>query len=157
MSFISDLFSGGASGLVETVGNALDKVITTKEEKLQAELELKKAEYSYSIENKKLDNEADAAILNDKQNARSIYEKSKDISDRIATRIMNWNLPFLLVLVAINIACVKHFDSVLLAIISNILGQVIQMLINERLTVINFFFGSSLGSREKSAQMSKRE
>jgi hypothetical protein len=87
--------------------------------------------------------------MEDRQNARSIYDKSKDISDNIARRVMNWNLIFLAVMVAVNIACIKFLDSTLLAIVSNVIGQVIQMLINERLTVINFFYGSSRGSKDK--------
>ena len=41
MSFISDIFSGGAGKLVDSVGNVLDKVVTTKGEIMQQELEIK--------------------------------------------------------------------------------------------------------------------
>jgi hypothetical protein len=149
MSILSTLFGGGATSLVDSIGNAIDKVTTTDQERLQNDLEIKKAEYAYNtemahlgLEEKKADNENTAS-------ARSMYDKSKDISDAIAKRVMNWNLPFLVLLVAANIVCIKYFDATLLAIISNVVGQVMAMLINERLTIINFFFGSSFGSQSK--------
>ena len=44
MGFLNDLFSGGASTLVGAVGKVLDNVITTKEEKQQLDIELRKSE-----------------------------------------------------------------------------------------------------------------
>lgn len=83
------------------------------------------------------------------ESARSIYAASKDITDSLANKIMNWNLPLILVLVIVNIACVKWLDSVLLAIVSNVIGMVMQKLFEERSAVTNFFFGSSKGSKDK--------
>ena len=42
MSFISDIFSGGASGLISGVGDLADKFITTGDEKNQFKLETEK-------------------------------------------------------------------------------------------------------------------
>jgi len=52
MSIWNKLFSAGASELVENVGNVLDDVITSKEEKLAAELKIKElvARYEADIE-----------------------------------------------------------------------------------------------------------
>lgn len=46
MSFITKILKPG-SGLVSSVGNILDKLTTSKGERLQLELELKKAEYQF--------------------------------------------------------------------------------------------------------------
>lgn len=89
--------------------------------------------------------------------ARSMYQVSKEMTDYIAKRIMNWNLPMLVLLIAANIACVYFFDSVALALISNVIGQVMQQLINERTTLVNFFLGSSNGSKEKTREMLKND
>ncbi|RKE02308.1 hypothetical protein [Marinifilum flexuosum] len=90
--------------------------------------------------------------------ARGMYPHSKEMTDWLAKRIMNWNLPMLALLIGANIACVYYFDSVALALISNVIGQVMQMLINERTTVANFFLGSSKGSKEKTRELlSKNE
>jgi len=52
MSIINKLFSAGASTLVKEVGNVLDNVITSKDEKLAAELKIKElvARYEADIE-----------------------------------------------------------------------------------------------------------
>jgi hypothetical protein len=89
--------------------------------------------------------------------ARSMYMVSKEMTDYIAKRIMNWNLPMLLVMIAANIVCVYFFDSVALALISNVIGQVMQQLINERTTLMNFFLGSSNGSKEKTRELLKND
>jgi len=52
MSIINKLFSSGATDLVKEVGTVLDDVITSKEEKLAAELKIKElvARYEADIE-----------------------------------------------------------------------------------------------------------
>ena len=52
MSIWNKLFSNGATKLVDSVGNVLDNVITSKEEKLAAELKIKElvARYESDIE-----------------------------------------------------------------------------------------------------------
>ena len=42
MSWISDVFSGGASGLIDGVGNVVDRFVTTGDEKNAMKLELEK-------------------------------------------------------------------------------------------------------------------
>jgi hypothetical protein len=90
------------------------------------------------------------------ENARGIYSQSKDITDSLANKIMNRNLPFILALVIINILCVRYLDSALLAIVSNVIGMVMQKLFEERSAVTNFFFGSSKGSKEKEFFLKKQ-
>ncbi|MDP2114764.1 MAG: hypothetical protein Q8K69_11975 [Bacteroidota bacterium] len=58
MSFIKDLFSGGAYTLVDSVGKVLDNVITTKEEKMQLENEIRKSELQFQLDLKKLSNKS---------------------------------------------------------------------------------------------------
>ena len=42
MKFISKLLSGGAAGLLDTVGGVVDKLSTSKEERMGLDLEMKK-------------------------------------------------------------------------------------------------------------------
>ena len=81
--------------------------------------------------------------------ARRIYKNSKDITDRLARNIMFINLPIIMVLVVVNIMCIKWLDSTLLAVVSNVIGMTMQKLFEERSVVTNFFFGSSKGSKDK--------
>jgi hypothetical protein len=95
--------------------------------------------------------------LDNTKSARKNYQLSKEMTDWIARRIMNWNLPMLGLLVAANIACVHYFDSVALALVSNVIGMVMQQLINERTTLMNFFLGSSKGSQDKTKELFKND
>ncbi len=70
--------------------------------------------------------------------------------ERIASTIMRYNLPAIGVLVGIEIVCVVIInDKTLIAVISTATGGVITSLINERLMLIQYFFGSSHGSKQK--------
>ena len=92
--------------------------------------------------------------LEDKKDARSAYKVHHEQADKIAERIMAWNLPCLLFLALAQVIVIylaKQFDlSVeIVAIVSNVLGLLIKSLLDERLSVVGFFFGSSLGSKTK--------
>ena len=53
MSILTNLLSGGASKLVDSVGGVLDNLTTSKEEKLEAERKVKELVSSYEIEMEK--------------------------------------------------------------------------------------------------------
>jgi len=53
MNFLSKVFSGGATELVEGVGGVLDNLITSKDEKLEAKRKVKELVANYEIEMEK--------------------------------------------------------------------------------------------------------
>ena len=53
MNVLSKIFSGGAADLVEGVGNALDGLTTSKEEKLEAKRKIKELIANYEVEMEK--------------------------------------------------------------------------------------------------------
>ena len=53
MSILTNLLSGGASKLVDSVGGVLDNLTTSKEEKLEAERKIKELMANYEIEMEK--------------------------------------------------------------------------------------------------------
>jgi hypothetical protein len=53
MSILSQIFSSGAEGLVKGVGEVIDNLTTSKEEKLAAELKIKELISNYEIEMEK--------------------------------------------------------------------------------------------------------
>lgn len=78
------------------------------------------------------------------------------MNDRIAAIIMRYNLPAIAVLVLVEIGCVIIIDDkTLIAVVSVATGGVITALINERLMVIQYFFGSSHGSKQKQKTIDK--
>lgn len=93
----------------------------------------------------------DRLDLENTKSARRMYmEASKERADEIAKDVMAVNLPVMFLLVAINIGVVYFFEEgALIAIASNFIGMMLKELMSERQTVMNFFFGSSLGSKNK--------
>ena len=109
MGFLTELFAGGASQLVESVGNTLDKITTTKEEKLQFELELKKANMQFQTEMQKLNIEEKKLVFEDVDSARKMATEvqtsanstklSKNISSYLAigTTLLTFFLFYILI------------------------------------------------------------
>jgi hypothetical protein len=98
------------------------------------------------LEHKQRVLELQAAEMN---SARSMYKYENKQADSIAERVFKHNLIIVLLLVIIEIFSIKFLDPTLLTIIGNIVGFVINSLLNERSQVIGFYFGSSLGSKAK--------
>ena len=56
----------------------------------------------------------------------------------------------MLVLVGVQVLVILYVDGQVAAVVTGIVGTITGALINERNTVVNFFFGSSKGSKDKS-------
>ena len=128
--------SNGALGIVKNLIEADGKL--TPEEKTKA------------LELIQLD-------IQDLKDARSMYKSGKtQMADKIADRVINFNLWVVLFSIIIEILSVIYInDKVLIAIISGAIGGVTTALLQERQQVINFFFGSSIGSKEKNNLIAK--
>lgn len=85
------------------------------------------------------------------QEAHETYRKVHNMADKIAENVIKWNLPIIFLLVIANLFIIDLFkdNAPLMAIASNIIGIAIGKLFSERQAVINFFFGSSIGSKDK--------
>lgn len=93
--------------------------------------------------------------LKDIQGARNMYVNTgHEQADKIAENIMKRNLPYIVIMASVNVLVLlfaETFDlstAVVLAV-GNVIGMVIQSLINERAQVVGFYMGSSIGSKLK--------
>lgn len=104
----------------------------------------------------KEENRHDEALRN---KAHETYQINHEMADVIAKQIISRNLPIIGILVTINIGVVYLMEDKpsLIAIASNIIGVAIANLFNERQAIVNFFFGSSLGSKEKAKHMKENK
>ena len=95
--------------------------------------------------------------LEDIKDARNMYIKEHEVADKIATKIIRENLPTIGGLIILNVGAVWLLEGKgeIIAIVSNFIGIAIGHLFNERQSVINFFFGSSKGSKDKSTLLNK--
>ena len=152
MSILTDLFSGGASTLVDSVGNALDKVITTKGEKMQIDNEIQKAEMDYQVQMKNLSVTEQKQILDDVNSARqygaqvqtspNATKLSKNVSPILAmgTTLITFVLFFVLIFYREQLSNDKvNIILYILGVLSAIVTQ-----------IFSFYFGSSMGSSAKS-------
>lgn len=151
MSFITDLFSGGANTLIGSVGKVLDNVITTKEEKQHLDIELIKSEQQFQIEMRKLSVDEKRMVIEDTGNARSreveiaqsenATKLSKNIIPVLAFSTVFLTMLFFYILVfkpsSISVES-KEIVLYVLGTLSAILTQ-----------VYSYYFGSSSGSATK--------
>ena len=151
MGFLKKIFSGGASTLVKSVGGVLDDLVTTKEEKLKVELELRKAEMEFESEMRKLSIEERKMYLEDTGSARQMSIEvqksehasrlSKNISPILA--IVTTGLTFALFYIIIFRG--ETIDQSKKDIILYILGALSAVVTQ----IFSFYFGSSQGSSDK--------
>lgn len=145
--------TGGNKSLL---GRAIDaaKVITGMDNETDA-VEALKADpekmYQYQMALLADKHIPDRLDLENVKDARDMYkEVNHDRADAIADHVMTWNLPIIVVMVILNILVVTFIEGgALIAIASNFIGMAMKQLMSERQTVMNFFFGSSMGSKDK--------
>jgi len=144
---------GGDKSLL---GRAIDaaKVITGMDNETDAVQALKsdpEKMYQYQMALLADKHIPDRLDLDNTKDARDMYKKTNHVrADEIADHVMSWNLPIIVVLVLLNIGVVSFVEGgALIAIASNFIGMAMKQLMSERQTIMNFFFGSSMGSKDK--------
>tara|TARA_R110000868_G_scaffold210589_1_gene460670 strand:- start:349 stop:837 length:489 start_codon:yes stop_codon:yes gene_type:complete len=151
MSFLDTLktvFSGGS--LIKEVGDVVDKFVTTGEEKLEATRLLEAAIHKHELDLKDKAMEAERLFLQDKQNARSMQMEALRQADNFSKRYVYFLASFV-VLGAFSFGMGLMFYEIppenkrMIEMFADI------FLFSGALTVLNFFFGSSKGSAEKTS------
>lgn len=154
-NFLTGLFSSGASSLVSAVGDAIDKVVTSDEEKKELENELAKATMQYEIEMASLGLQEKQAYLADIDSARANQSRvqesehaswlAKNVHPLLAFSIMG--LTFILYTVVIYGSTKEGF---LRPETKDIVIYILGALTTVATQVVSYFFGSSSGSADKS-------
>ncbi|MEN9308582.1 MAG: hypothetical protein RL173_2514 [Fibrobacterota bacterium] len=151
-NFLTNLFSAGASSLVDAVGSAIDKNTTSDAERKALDNELTKAKFQFEIESKTLDLKRDEAYLADVDSARVNQSRVQESAN---ASWMSKNIqPFLaVVLIALTFYLFWYvifspnpsIDGPRKDIIVYILGALTTIVTQ----VVSYFFGSSKGSSDK--------
>lgn len=135
----------GFPGLKE-VGKLIDgNPDLTPEEKAEARHIL---DQDFKLEEKYLADIADSRDMYSGDNG------SKSQADKLSDAIMKWNLWGIMALILINIGVLLAaqkwaIPSAVILAIGNSVGVITMALLQERGQVVGFFFGSSLGSKNK--------
>ncbi len=152
MSFLTNLFSGGAGSVVDSVGKVLDSVVTTKEEKMQLENELRKSEIQFQLDFKKLSNDEQKMYLDDVEGARQrdaqvqtsehATKLGKNVASFLAlgTTILTLGLFFILIF---STQAIEHDKKDIILYVLGVLSAILTQ-------IYSFYFGSSAGSAAKS-------
>jgi len=151
-NFLTNLFSAGASSLVDAVGDAIDKNITSDEERKELENELEKAKLDYDVEMRTLGLDEKKIYLNDTASAR---ENQSRVQESEEASFLAKNVHSILALVIISLTFFLYYwlimgssenvSSAMKDIIIYILGALTTIATQ----VVAYFFGSSRGSKEK--------
>ncbi len=152
-NFFTKLFSSGASSLVEAVGEAIDKNVTSDEEKKELENELAKAAMQYELEMAALSLEEKKAVFSDIASARVNQSRvqesehaswlAKNVHPMLAIGIIVLTFFMFFIIIfgskwGIPSSETKHITIYILGALTTISTQ-----------VVAYFFGSSQGSKDK--------
>lgn len=154
-NFLTNLFSSGASSLVTAVGDAIDKVVTSDEERKELDNELAKASMQHEAQMATLGLQETQAYLADTDSARENQSRvqesehaswlSKNVHPMLAFSIMG--LTFALYTVVIYGSTKEGF---LRPETKDIVIYILGALTTVATQVVSYFFGSSSGSADKS-------
>ena len=138
----------GRSDILEKAIDIVGDVVTG--DVLGAVKTLLKKDNAISPEQEKEGNRLIELDYADRASARQMYKVENVMADQIAKRVISWNLWVVFLAIAVEIIAVMYIDDkVLIAVISGAIGSFTTALLQERQQVINFFFGSSQGSKDK--------
>ncbi len=158
MGFLQNLFSGGAGSLVDSVGKVLDNVVTTKEEKMQLENEIRKSEMQFQIDIKKLSNEEQQMILGDISSAR---QRDIQVQNANTTKLNKNLMPILAfgtIVLVFSLFYILIFSPALIHDGGKEIAMYLLGILSAVLTQIySYYFGSSAGSADKSKTLANMQ
>ena len=157
-NFLTSLFSSGASSLVTSVGDAIDKVVTSDEERKELDNEISKANMQFQVQMATLGLQETQAYLGDTSSARDNQSRvqesehaswlAKNVHSFLAVTIISLTF-FMYWYIAFSEESTSKLmapDSPMKDIVIYILGA----LTTVATQVVSYFFGSSSGSADKS-------
>ena len=152
--WLKEKISGTVTGKVASKVIDLAKQVTgknTSDEALDAINSSPRLASELKLQIVKNEHEIKMAAYEDRKDARQTYRIHPQQADKIAERVMRYNLPFIVGLVIINCVVLHFFrdDAALLAAVSNVLGMAIKSLFDERKEVTGFYFGGSMDASER--------
>jgi len=156
-NFISNLFSSGATNLVEAVGDAIDKNYTSTEEKKELDNELSKSEMQYNVDMANIGLSEQKANLQDTANAR---EASIKIQESANASWLSKNIHPFMALVVVFLTFFLFFwiivveQEALNSDMKEIIIYILGALTTLSTQVVAFYFGSSQGSKDKQKSIS---
>ena len=152
-NFFANLFSEGAGNLVEAVGNAIDKNVTTDEERKELESEIAKASIQHKVEMATLSPDEEKAFLVDMADAR---ETQSEVQESEHAGWLAKNVHPILAIGIIGLTFFmyywimqKNWQEFSKTGMKDIIIYILGALTTISTQVAAYFFGSSQGSKDK--------
>lgn len=155
-NFLTNLFSAGATSLVDAIGDAIDKNVTSDEERKALDNEMGKATLQYDLAMATLglqEKQADYADISDARTNQSRVQEAehaswlaKNVHPTLAigiitlTFFMYWYIVF----------SDRSLDIAKNSAMKDVVVYILGALTTVATQVVSYFFGSSSGSAEKS-------
>ena len=151
--WIGKLIGGGASGIIESVGDTAKKFITTESDRQAFDLALKAAE----LDAKRLVMEAEGKYFADRASARDMYKHDSSLQKIFALSfLVGYTILTGYMVYIVTVRITQGGFSIpdwAVALISTIYGG----LSAKMNTLVDFLYGSSQGSREKDVTIQERD
>ncbi len=153
-NFLANLFSTGASSLVSAVGDAIDKNVTSDEERKELENEIEQAKLKYEVEMKSLGVEEQKIYLDDTASAR---ENQSRVQESEEAGFLAKNVHPILAILIIALTFFLYYwlimgttgENKINPEMKDIVIYILGALTTIATQVVAYFFGSSKGSKDK--------
>lgn len=144
MGFLDKILGGSVGEVIKSVGDTVDKFVTTDAERENLKIELTKVINAHEEKQQELVNDELQSVLSDKQSARDMYKANSSLQKIFAISFL---LCYVGLAATILMVCTKSMQlaDYAIALISTIFGS----MSNKVGTITDFLFGSSMGSKEK--------
>ena len=157
-NFFTKLFSAGASSLVEAVGDAIDKNVTSDEERKSLENEIAKASMQYEVEMTRLGIDEQKAYLADTASAR---ENQSRVQESEHASWLAKNVHPMLAVGIVSLTFFMYFwivtgdmGDLVTSGVKDIVIYILGALTTISTQVVAYYFGSSQGSKDKQKSLS---
>lgn len=155
MSFLSALFGGG--DIVKSVGDVVDKFVTTDEERMELEAEIAKTKMNYDMEMKKLSVQEKQLLVEDVSSARSMQAETQ--TSEHASPLAKNIVPVMAILTTLLtfglFFWVMTDDGTIARDKKDIVLYILGVLSALTTQIYSFYFGSSQGSSDKNKMLEK--
>lgn len=155
MGFLKDIFKGGAEGIIGSVGETVDRFVTTEEEKKEAELALRRVD----LELQKLQMDLEQAYLEDRASARAMYEKDSGLQKAFAVVFLAGYLAISGIMLWLVLSWIPSagvaMDMPQWAIV--LITSVFTAMSTKVNTIVDFLYGGSQGERDQRQIQSRFE
>ena len=156
IDIIKNFFSGGAGNLVKSVGDAIDQVVTSDQERLELENESQRAEMTHKQEMRALDVRETELYLKDTDSARDSQARVQESENA------SWlakNIQPIIALILIILTFSMFGRALFGGVAANSQESTITMMILGALSsivtqIVSYFFGSSRDSGENARKQS---